>query len=424
MEKFQATLEKWVAPVARKFAANQVLNAIKDGMISSLPVLIIGSLFTIIANFPYKPYLDLIAKNGMKAFLTTPIMMTMNILALVVAFFVAYHYAKSKKADAATAGLVSMISFLIVTPFGVKAGDKVVNAIPFEYLGTKGLFVAILTAIVVGKIYSLFIEKGWVIKMPDGVPESVAKSFTALLPATALAVLFLLVRIGFSYTSFESVHPFIYKMLQKPLMHIGTSPAAVIVVILLNSLFFFFGIHSLAINAIVLPVLLSLDFENLTAFNAGQALPHIVTWRFFYMIAKAGGTGAAIGLALYLVFFAKSKQMKVLSRISLPAVIFNVNEPLIFGMPIMLNPIMFLPFMATPVICFLIAYAASVLGLVNPVIGLAIPEQTPIIISGLLQSGPAFAIMQVLLVIVSAACYMPFARIVDKQALTAEKAAA
>ena len=142
------------------------------------------------------------------------------------------------------------------------------------------------------------------------------------------------------------------------------------------------------------------------------------------MTSKIGGTGCTLGLVIFMAFFAKSKQFKMLGRLSLAPVLFNTNEPVIFGMPIVLNPIMFVPFVLAPVVSFLGSYACELLHLVKPVIGLAIPEQTPVIISGLLQSGPAFAIMQAVMIVITALIFMPFARIADKQALAKEQAAA
>jgi len=177
----------------------------------------------------------------------------------------------------------------------------------------------------------------------------------------------------------------------------------------------------MAINSIVMPILYTLDFQNLAAYHAGRAIPNIITWRFFYMTSKIGGTGCALGLCLFLAFFAKSKQFKTLGRISLPAVIFNTDEPIIFGMPIVLNPIMFIPFVVAPLVSFGVSYLATLVGWVKPIIGLALPEQTPVLINGFLQSGPAFVILQIVMIIVTSIIYLPFARIADNQALAQEQ---
>ncbi|RKL62149.1 PTS sugar transporter subunit IIC [Thermoanaerobacteraceae bacterium SP2] len=420
MTKLQNIVERWISPLAVKFASNRYIMAIKDGMISSLPIMIVGSFFTIIAKFPYQPYLNWLKTTGFDKLLSIPISTTLNILAIIVAFFTAYSFAKNDGIDAISAGILSVVSFLIITPLNIIVGEKSIEVIPFDYLGAKGLFVAIIVGILTASISSMIIKRGWTIKMPYGVPENIQKSFSALIPAILVTSIFLCVRIGFYYTSFNNLHDFMYKMLQKPLMKIGGTPLAVIIVIILNSLFWFFGIHSLAINSIVLPILTALDLENLAAFQQGLPIPHISTWRFFYITTKIGGTGALLGLCIYMAFYAKSERYKTLGKLALPAAIFNVNEPLVFGIPVMLNPIMLAPFIFVPVICYVIAYVTVVIGIVNPVIGLQLPMETPAIISGFLQGGTSFAILQVVLIIISTLLYIPFFNIMDRQAVEEE----
>lgn len=227
-------------------------------------------------------------------------------------------------------------------------------------------------------------------------------------------------RLVFSFTSYGDLNTAIYALIQSPLVRIGTSPWAILLVVLLNSLFFFFGIHSMAINAVVMPILYTLDFQNLAAYHAGTSIPNIITWRFFYMTSKIGGTGCALGLCIFMAFFAKSQQFKTLGKISLPAVIFNTDEPIIFGLPIVLNPIMFIPFVLAPIVSFVGSYLVTLIGWVKPVVGLALPEQTPVLITGFLQSGPGFVILQIVMIVVTTLLYLPFAKIADNQALKVE----
>lgn len=424
MEKLQSIIERWLGPIATKLGSNRHVEAVKGGMISSLPIMIVGSVFTILANFPAQAVAKWIEGIGLKPFLSIPVSVTTNILALFVAFFTAYHYSKrEEQVDPIHVGLISLISLLILTPLNVTVGESVVAAIPFAEIGAKGLFLGILVGLSVSTLYCYITRKGWTVKMPEGVPENIQKSFSALVPAVVITLLFLAIRVGFSYTSFGFANAFIYKMLQKPLMNIGATPAAVIIVVLLNSLFWFFGIHSLAINAMVMPALVALDLENLAAYELGQALPHISTWRFFYFTTKLGGTGFVIGLCIFMAFWAKSKRFKALGKISLPSTAFNVNEPLIFGMPVMLNPLMLIPFLFVPVITYLISYGAVAIGLVSRINGLQIPMQTPPIISGFLLGGTSFAILQVVLIIIATLLYLPFFKILDKQAAQEEAAA-
>lgn len=422
LNQFQGWLEKWISPIASRMGQSTILGSIKDGMISSLPFLILGSLFSIITNFPYAPWINWLAAQGLTPFLNLPYQFTMNTLGIIVAFYTARAYAKAKNSDTAILPVLAVLVMFILAPlksFNVKRVTTLFIA--FDNIGVKGLFMALIVALLVGSAYVHIIKASWTIKMPDGVPPTISESFKSLVPVILISTVALLVRYLFSLTSWGDMNTAIYTFLQMPLMKIGTSPWAIAVVVLLNSLFFFFGIHSLAINSIVMPALYALDFQNLAAYHAGHAIPNVITWRFFYMTSKIGGTGCALGLAIFLAFFAKSKQFKTLGRISLPAVIFNTDEPIIFGMPIVLNPIMFVPFVVAPLISFGLSYMATILGWVNPVVGLALPEQTPVILTGLLQSGPAFAILQVFVIILTSLIYLPFARIADQQALTKEQ---
>lgn len=421
LSKFQAAMQKWVEPIAVRMSQSVILTAIKEGMISSLPFLILGSLFSIIVNFPYTPFVNWLATNHLTEYLNLPYQFTMNSLAIIVAYFTTRSYCKSKHVDNVIPAILSVMSIFILAPLSiVKIKGVSTPFISFDNIGVKGLFLALMVSIIVGELYSRIIKANWTIKMPDSVPTTIGDSFKSLVPVIIIATLMTLIRFAFSFTTYGDLNSAIYTLLQVPLVKIGTSPWAILLVVLLNSLFFFFGIHSMAINSIVMPILYTLDFQNLAAYHAGRVMPNIITWRFFYMTSKIGGTGCALGLCLFLAFFAKSKQFKTLGRISLPAVIFNTDEPVIFGMPIVLNPIMFIPFVIAPLVSFSVSYLVTLIGWVKPIIGLALPEQTPVLINGFLQSGPAFVILQIVMIIVTSVIYLPFARIADNQALAQE----
>lgn len=427
--KFQDFMQNKVGGAATKMAQNKVLQSIQQGMIATLPFLILGSFASIIVNFPYAPFTQFLQTSGLAPYLNIPYQLTMGVLALYVTFFTAKAYSEKSNVKSNLPAIMAVLTLMMLSPlknFPIKnpQGKMVPTAfIPFDNIGVKGLFLGLILAIVVSWAYCKLINSKWTIKMPNGVPETIAVSFKALIPVILIAAGAVVVKYLMALTPYGDLNSAIYALLQVPLQKIGTSPWAIVLVVILNSLFFYFGIHSLAINSIVMPILYALDFQNLAAFHAGQAVPNLITWRFFYMTSKIGGTGCTLGLVIFMAFFAKSKQFKMLGRLSLAPVLFNTNEPVIFGMPIVLNPIMFVPFVLAPVVSFLGSYACELLHLVKPVIGLAIPEQTPVIISGLLQSGPAFAIMQAVMIVITALIFIPFARIADKQALAKEQAA-
>lgn len=424
--EFQNFMQHKVGHIITKMAQNKVLQSIQQGMIATLPFLILGSFASIIVNFPYTPFTKFLQVSGLYAFLNIPYQLTMGILAIYVTFFTAKAFSEKNEVRSILPAIMSVLALLMLSPlktFMVKGPqNKAVPTqfLPFDNIGVKGLFLGLILAIVISAIYCKLINSNWTIKMPQGVPENISTSFKSLIPIILITIIIVIIKYLMSLTQYGDLNTAIYSLLQVPLQKIGTSPWAILLVVILNSLFFYFGIHSLAINSIVMPILYALDFQNLAAFNAGHTVTNLITWRFFYMTSKIGGTGCALGLVIYLAFFAKSKQFKMLGRLSLIPVLFNTDEPIIFGLPIVLNPIMFIPFILAPVVSFLGSYACELLHLVKPVIGFALPEQTPVIISGLIQSGPAFAIMQVIMIFITALIYLPFAKIADKKALAKE----
>lgn len=427
INRFQDFLKNRVGKSASKMAQNKVLQSIQQGMIATLPFLILGSFASIIINFPYTPFSQFLKNSGLYPFLNVPYQLTMGILAIYVTFFTAKAYSEKENIHSILPAITSVLSLVMLSPLKVLAikgpQGKVTSTpfIPFDNIGVKGLFLGLIISILVSDFYCRLIKSKWTIKMPEGVPETISASFKSLIPVIVISIIIVIIKYLMSLTPYGDLNSAIYSLLQVPLQKIGTSPWAILLVVILNSLFFYFGIHSLAINSIVMPILYALDFQNLAAFHAGNAIPNMITWRFFYMTSKIGGTGCTLGLIIFMAFFAKSKQFKVLGRLSIVPALFNTDEPVIFGLPIVLNPIMFIPFILAPVISFIGSYICELLHIVNPVIGLALPEQTPIVISGLLQSGPAFAILQVIMIIITALIYLPFAKIADNQALAREK---
>lgn len=425
--KFQDFMQNKVGKMATKTAQNKVLQLIQQGMIATLPFLILGSFASIIVNFPYTPFSNFLQTSGLYPYLNIPYQLTMGTLAIYVTFFTAKSYSEKNNVHSILPAIMSVLTLLMLSPLknfavkGVQGKTVPTPFIPFDNIGVKGLFLGLILGLVVTKIYCKLIKSKFTIKMPADVPETISVSFKSLIPVITISIGTVIIKYLMSLTPYGDLNSAIYALLQVPLQKIGISPWAIVLVVILNSLFFYFGIHSLAINSIVMPILYALDFQNLAAFHAGPAIPNLITWRFFYMTSKIGGTGCSLGLVIFLAFFTKSKQFKMLGRLSLVPVIFNTDEPVIFGMPICLNPIMFIPFIVAPVISFLGSYMCELLHIVKPVIGLALPEQTPVIINGLLQSGPAFAIMETVMVVITALIYLPFAKIADKQALAKEQ---
>ncbi|MCP3763715.1 PTS transporter subunit EIIC [Domibacillus sp. A3M-37] len=405
------TLQKY----AGKLQQNRYLQSISDGLMSTLPFLIIGALSTLLTSISWEPYQAFIAP--VKSLLGIPGAVTTGMIALYAAFFIAYKLAETFDHDPLLPGAVSLVTFLLLTPISVF--DEV-RALPLQWLGAQGLFVAIIIGLLSSRLYVWVLDRNWTIKMPEGVPPTVAKTFIGLIPAIIVVMIFIAVAGLFQLTSFNTVHEFIYSYLQIPLQGLGGSLGALIIALIIMQGLWFFGIHGAIVTlAIVKPIWMSLDLQNLEAFQAGEPLPNIIGLAFWSLYANFA---PMIALTLLLAFRAKSKQLRTIGKLGLPGSFFGIHEPLIFGIPVVLNPILAVPFILGPVLCVIVAYIFTTLGIVPAPIGIYPPFGTPIFAMGLLEGSLRIALLQVLLVPICLVMYYPFFKALDKQYVEKSKA--
>ncbi|MGL5656680.1 MAG: PTS cellobiose transporter subunit IIC [Fusobacteriaceae bacterium] len=431
MNKVMSSLEKILMPLAEKIGKNKYLIAVRDGFLISSPLLIIGSLFLLIANFPIPGWQDFWAQffgPNWADNLSHPVTATFDVMTILAVIGIGYSYGKQEEVDAISASSVALVAFFILTPFIINYTPKgsedvyLVKGIPLVWMGTKGVFVGMITSILSVKLFASIVKKGWVIKMPEGVPPTVAKSFAAIIPSGIVILVVFIVKLIFEMTSFGDVHTLIYQFLQQPLLRIGnTLPAMVIAYIFLH-VFWFFGINgSSVVGAVFNPILKVLSAENLEAFQKGLPMPNIITGQFQDMFATFGGAGSTLSLIVAMLIFCKSKRIKNLGGLSLLPGVFGINEPIIYGLPMMLNPLMLIPFAIIPTINIIISYYAMLWGFVPFTNGVQIPWTTPILFSGFLTTGINGAILQLLLFILGIFLYMPFIKVMDNQYLIEEK---
>lgn len=416
MSKAIEILEEKLVPVAAWITENKYVNGIRRAFIMMMPLLMIGSLFLMITAFPLPAYqrgmASLLGENWKDIF-DIPVSATFNLIALFVAFLVAQQLAKQFELDSIAVGLLSLASFLILTPLGNTS--EFGQVITFTWLGSKGMFVAMVIGVVTVKIFHFFVKRDILVKMPDGVPPEVIKSFEALIPGTVILATALLLRVGMEHTSYGTIHDFVYKMLALPLRALGTSYIGSILTVFAISILWSVGINSGSmVNGFVRPFWLENQAENIAALQAGQPLPHVITEQFFDMIWM-GGAGVTLSLLLAIVIFAKSKHIKSVGAIGIVPGIFNINEPVLFGLPIILNPIMLIPFNIVPIVMVTTQYIAMNIGLVSKPLGVAFPWPTPAVISGFITVGDlSGALIQIVNLIIGAMIYLPFLRIIDK----------
>ena len=431
MKKIEEIFEK-VMPYFMKFASSKPISAIKDGFILTMPATIIGSIFLLIGNFPINGWSDKMA-SIFGANWQTPLNQvsgaTFDILALIAVFGIAYAYTRNEGHEAVPAGILGIISFLIVTNAFVvtEAGEVVGGVIPKAWTGGQGMICAIFIGLLVGFIYSLFLNKDIRIKMPESVPTGVSNAFTALIPGVVIGTGSMIIYVVCDAVKGISMTEIIYEILQIPMQSLSDSLIGIILIMFFISLLWWCGIHGPnVVMAIMSPILTANALDNQSIIDAGQALvagdnAKIVTVQMVDIFGKFGGAGITLGFVIAGIIIAKSKQMKSISKLSLIPGVFNINEPVIFGLPIVFNPLMLIPFIIVPVLAVIMTYASIALGFIQPFTATQVPWTTPPIISGFLLSGWQGAVLQIAILAVAIVVYLPFMKMLDKEALKQEE---
>ena len=418
--------------LAEKIGRNKYLLSIRDGFLVSMPLLIAGSFFLLIANFPIPGWTEFCGKifgENWTTFMVKPTEATFNIMAIIVVMAIGYSFAGHMKVNKIFGAAISVVSWFLLMPYEVlvkgsllvSGVDTNVSGIPLKWVGSSGLFVGMIVAFLAVHIYAFANSKGWIIKMPDGVPPTVIQSFAALIPATLVITVFFVVNIIFSFTPFENAFNFVFEMLQIPLLNLGNTVWAMVTAYIFVHIFWFIGVNGgSVVGAVYNPILQTLAAQNLEAFRTGEPIPNIISQQFQDLFATFGGAGSTLSLLIAMLLFCRSKRIKNLGKLSLAPGIFGINEPIIFGLPIVLNPIMFVPFLLVPTFNIVVSYIVMKIGLVPYPSGVPITWTTPIIVSGFLSTGWTGAVLQVLLLIAGVFIYMPFIKIMDKQFMKEE----
>ena len=415
MNKF---LNEKLMPVAAKIGSNKGMIAIRDGITLAMPLIIIGSLLMIIATGFAIPSLEAWLNDaGIAAYLWKGSDSSFGLIGLVASFGIAYSMTKQYGVDGVPSGIVSLSTFIVVTPFVTgEAG----NGMPTTYMAAQGLFVAIILGLINGRVYQWFINHNIQIKMPESVPPAVSKSFSAILPGAALIVGWLIVYGILDAFKLPNMHMLAKTILGTPLGLLGNNLIGVVILVMCCSGLWFVGLHGgNIVNKIMEPIWLANLGENTEAFKAGEPLKHIFTTPFMDNFVYIGGAGATIGLVIALAWMARrkkaSQQAKTLAPITLVPGFFNINEPTMFGIPVVLNILLLLPFVLAPIVNLILAYGAMAIGLV-PLTYTAPGWTTPPVISGFLATGSLRAsLLQIVLIVVDVLLYLPFVANVEKR---------
>jgi len=412
--KLAAFMEDKFVPVAARIGSQRHLLALRDGVVMIMPLLILGSFAMIVIDFPIPSWIALMEDTGWSWGGKIDIIMdaTFGIMSVVAAFGVASSLAKSykkkdgKPIDGIPAGILAIAAFFVIVQ-----GDGMDSTV---------LFVAMAVAMFTGEIYRFFIQKNWTIKLPDTVPEAISRQFTALMPGLAiLGFTWLAVAVPMSYTDYGTLSHWLNEGLFSWLRNVGTSYPFVLLGTFLEHLLWTFGLHGSAV--VIFPF-----FEPLFLAVTTPGTESIITWCFYENNIWIGGSGATLPVVIYMLVFAKSTLLKDVGKIAIGPGIFNINEPVTFGLPVVLNPILMIPFILTPMVLVTIQYFGTVIGLF-PIMDIMVPWTTPVFISGFLSSsgGIGSKLMgvaaQAIGFVVAFFIYLPFIRAWDNVNVKREK---
>ncbi|MFV0393644.1 MAG: PTS sugar transporter subunit IIC [Coprobacillaceae bacterium] len=407
----------------QKLAQQRHLQAVRDGIIATLPLIIVGSFFLIVAMPPIPQDWEIYQfLNGNAGTILLPYRMTMFIMTVYATFGIGHSLAKSYKLDALTGGILATIAFLCtITPVMVAEPTPEGVAgwvMPMGNLGGGGLFVSIIVSILAVEAYRLTSKSKFKITMPEQVPPAVAKSFEALTPTIVVIVGMATITyfLGFNWHTFVSD-------LISPVVSAADSLPSVLLLIFLITGFWSFGIHGVSIiGSLARPLWLQLLETNTTALANGSAPTAIAAEPFFQWFVWIGGSGCTIGLAILLAFKTKSKVASSMGKTAFLPAVFNINEPLIFGTPIVLNPILIIPFILTPMVCAIIAWIATSMELVDKVVVTA-PWTLPGPIGAYLATGGDWRsiVLSLILIVLSVVIYYPFVKMYDNNLLKEEQ---
>ena len=417
MDRFINFMEKHFIPHASKIGNQRHLIAIRDAFTVTMPLMILGALAVMLNNLPIPAFQNFM--NGIfggeawKGFGGAVWNGTFGVLSVFIAFLVAYNLAHHYGKDPIGTGIVSVASF-----FTLGAATSGMNS--------SGLFVALIVGIIVAEVFTRLVgNEKLVIKMPDGVPPAVAKSFAALLPAMITISLFSLITSILFALGIDNIVISFYEAVQQPFMGLANSYPSALLLAFITPFLWFFGLHGAnMVDPLMQTINVPAIDANIKALEAGKAIPYIVNKPFFDSFVNLGGTGATLGLLIAIFIVGRrNKPYKVITNLSLAPGLFNINEPVMFGLPIVLNPIMFIPFILVPIVLVTVAYVATATGLV-PAATFMPPWVTPPIIGGFLATKSiAGGVLAAVNLLISILIYMPFVKVATDQYLKQEAAA-
>ena len=412
MSRASRVLDTYAVPALTALSENTYLSAIRAGMVAVVPLTIIGGLFMIVAYLPVAGWEKRVER--FLPLLQVPVTATFGVLAVVACFAIAFDLGRRLKQDPLVSAIMATVVFLMIQV------DRNEQTLKMDGLGSKGLFTAILVALVTARVQKLFTDCNLVIRMPPAVPAVVYESFLSLVPLFFLVVVFWAIRF---LAGFDINHA--VQTAFKPLVFALNTLPGILVYAFLVTMLWSVGINGdNALDAVVAPIFLQYLAANVDAMKHGLPLPYVTANGFFSTFVNVGGTGATIALALVLIN-SKEPGFRNVSRLSLPTQVFGINEPIFFGLPIVLNPVFMIPYILSALILTTGTYLLMQWGLIRrPFVN--VPWTTPPVIGHYLVTGGDWraAVWGVCSIGIAMGVYFPFAKAAERQRLAAEVQAA
>ncbi|MBU8657844.1 PTS cellobiose transporter subunit IIC [Bacillus pumilus] len=416
-----------LVPIAGRLNNNRYLGVLRDAFMLAFPLTIFGSIMVVLMNLPFlDKIMSQTALEGVQSALNIAPSATISIMSVFVVFGIGYYLSKSYDVEAVFGGVIALASFLLLTPFLLEqeGGASIAGVIPVDRLGAKGMFLGMITGFLSAEIYRYFVQKKFVINMPQGVPPAVSKSFAALIPATLTLTTFLLINIIITQGFKTNMHDLIYHAIQAPLVGLGSGIIPTLIAVFFIQILWFFGLHGqIIINSVMDPIWNTLSIQNLESYTKTGEVPNIISKQFIEIYTVGmGGTGMTLAVVFTILIFLKSKQLKQVAKLGLGPGLFNVNEPIIFGLPIVMNPLILIPWILAPMVITCISYFAMVSGIVPPPTGVNIPWTVPIFISGIMATNSlAGGLLQLFNLMIVFVIWFPFLKFIDRMNVKNEK---
>lgn len=414
MDKLVTFIEEKLAPPLIKISQNKYLDAIQKSFIIFMPYLLISSIFLLVTSLPIPGWTDWVAPVA--PLLSSVVNSTLGIIAIAFSLSLGYNLGvfynmSDDRVKPLSMSLVSLVSFLMLFPLtGLEDGSIVMSAAHFD---SNGIFPAIIVSIISSELYRLTVNKNLVIKMPEQVPPMVAQSFASIIPAFVVIVFWFLILRVFSFDLLGLV-----EQLFEPLMVAGSSALAQFISLMLDRLLWFVGIHgSNVVGSVMSPVWTQMITENINAFAAGGEAPYLFTNVWVEYTVRV-----SILPLVVLMLMSKVKRYKSLGKLSLAPALFNIAEPVMYGLPLVLNPILFIPWTLGYAVTFLVSYIFTAIIPVIPPMVATVPWTIPGPIAAYLGSNGSIAATLVSLfnIVLMFFIWMPFFRVLEKQELAKE----